>query len=90
MQSGSGSNRDASRIFWTRTGRLTSNGGPDESQHEKTGERSYGLAEWSDMSDLAAPRPNMIAVLDRSKIRRKIWVAISASRIRFRVPSFWP
>jgi len=31
----------------------------------KTGERSYCIiAEWSDMSDLAAARPNMIATLD--------------------------
>jgi len=31
----------------------------------KTGERSYCIiAEWSDMNDLAAARPNMIATLD--------------------------
>jgi len=31
----------------------------------KTGERSYCfIAEWSDMSDLTAARPSMIAVLD--------------------------
>ncbi len=31
----------------------------------ETGERSYCIiAEWSDMGDLAAARPNMIAILD--------------------------
>jgi hypothetical protein len=31
----------------------------------KTGDRSYRfIAEWSDMSDLVAARPNMISVLD--------------------------
>lgn len=31
----------------------------------KSGERSYCIiAEWADMSDLAAARPNMIAILD--------------------------
>jgi hypothetical protein len=32
----------------------------------KTGERAYCIiAEWADMGDLAANRPNMIATLDR-------------------------
>jgi heme-degrading monooxygenase HmoA len=46
----------------------------------KTGERAYCIiAEWTDMNDLAAARPSMIAT--------RIWAAASALPIQF--PALW-
>ena len=51
----------------------------------KTGERTYCIiAEWSDMDALANARTQMIATLDSSATRWRIWAEASASLIRLR------
>jgi hypothetical protein len=49
----------------------------------KTGDRTYCIiAEWADMADLVANRPNMIATLDTSARHWETSAAASASPIR--------